>query len=276
MKALVVVAALVTALAGVASAMDASQYSRTMDQVGEMHEAGRLAEADAFVSKILEEQGASLTPEQKRALEYELERSRRIREDYSTTESELIEILKNSIRDFTEEEFRKWEAEGRFDFKLIDGQKLYVGPSRANLFFRHPELNARKINYKESEWERFLWAEYQQVKREWQGSVQGTTLPRNFKSEMTITLKPNEVEAGKIVKCWMPFPQQAAEQSGVVSKKQWINSADDRVRESDAEMGGEVAALNEPYSNGLMFPGDPAGPASEVIACRCAEAYITE
>src|SRR5690606_26954516 len=92
MKALVVVAALVTALAGVASAMDASQYSRTMDQVGEMHEAGRLAEADAFVSKILEEQGASLTPEQKRALEYELERSRRIREDYSTTESELIEI----------------------------------------------------------------------------------------------------------------------------------------------------------------------------------------
>src|SRR5690606_31400770 len=164
---------------------------------------------------------------------------------------------------------RKWEAEGRFDFKLIDGQKLYVGPSRANLFFRHPELNARKINYKESEWERFLWAEYQQVKREWQGSVQGTTLPRNFKSEMTITLKPNEVEAGKIVKCWMPFPQQAAEQSGVrllsaSPAGEWLNNPEYPTRSVYFEQpsrGSEPTVFKASFTHTVyprLFVVDPA------------------
>lgn len=35
-------------------------------------------------------------------------------------------------------------------------------------------------------------------------------------------------------------------------------------------MDGEVKELDEAFSNGLMFPGDPDGPAEEVCNCRCA------
>lgn len=40
-------------------------------------------------------------------------------------------------------------------------------------------------------------------------------------------------------------------------------------RESHQEMNGETVPYNEPFSNGLMFPGDPSGDASETINCGC-------
>jgi SPP1 gp7 family putative phage head morphogenesis protein len=63
--------------------------------------------------------------------------------------------------------------------------------------------------------------------------------------------------------------EMAYEQSGVVEKKQWLAAQDDRVRESHAAIDGEVVGLNEHFSNGLAFPGDPSGPPEEVIQCRC-------
>jgi HK97 family phage portal protein len=68
---------------------------------------------------------------------------------------------------------------------------------------------------------------------------------------------------------------EAAKQSGAVTTKQWISSRDDRVRETHADIDGEVKALDEPYSNGLMYPGDASGSPEEVIQCRCVEAYGT-
>jgi len=69
--------------------------------------------------------------------------------------------------------------------------------------------------------------------------------------------------------------QQAAIQSGVVKKKQWLTSGDDRVRESHRAISGETIALTERYSNDCMYPCDPSGPASEVVSCRCSELYVT-
>lgn len=58
-------------------------------------------------------------------------------------------------------------------------------------------------------------------------------------------------------------------QSGVVEKKEWLATMDDRTRETHAEVDGEVVGLSEEFSNGLKFPGDPSGEADEVINCRC-------
>ena len=61
-----------------------------------------------------------------------------------------------------------------------------------------------------------------------------------------------------------------AKEKGADVVKQWDSTLDDRTRESHAAVDGEIRELDEAFSNGLMFPGDPDGGAAEVINCRCA------
>lgn len=64
----------------------------------------------------------------------------------------------------------------------------------------------------------------------------------------------------------------AWEQSGVVSRKQWLAAIDNRTRDAHAEAHGQTVGLDEAFQVGgesLMFPGDPNGSADNVINCRC-------
>ena len=69
--------------------------------------------------------------------------------------------------------------------------------------------------------------------------------------------------------------REAAKQSGIVKTKGWMSSRDDRVRDSHVAIDGEKQPLDESYSNGLMYPGDPSGNTAEFIMCRCVESYQT-
>ena len=61
-----------------------------------------------------------------------------------------------------------------------------------------------------------------------------------------------------------------AKDMGADVVKQWDSTLDTRTRESHQAVDGEIRELDKPFSNGLMFPGDPDGAAAEVINCRCA------
>ena len=77
--------------------------------------------------------------------------------------------------------------------------------------------------------------------------------------------------------------QEVAEQSGVAMVRVWVSSQGERTRtfEEGAQFDhvipdGQRRGMNEPFDipgvNGdeqLMYPGDPAGSAANVINCRC-------
>lgn len=63
--------------------------------------------------------------------------------------------------------------------------------------------------------------------------------------------------------------QYAAKSKGADVVKQWDAALDGRTRDSHRRVDGEIRELDEKFSNGLRFPGDPAGRAEEVINCRC-------
>lgn len=62
--------------------------------------------------------------------------------------------------------------------------------------------------------------------------------------------------------------QQMADM-GIVLKKVWMATPDERTRESHLLLDGEEVEYNKEFSNGLMFPGDPGGAPEEVYNCRC-------
>jgi HK97 family phage portal protein len=67
----------------------------------------------------------------------------------------------------------------------------------------------------------------------------------------------------------------AYEESKVVKGKEYICTLDARVRDSHLMLDGEQKRINEPFSNGLMYPGQAGGPADEVCNCRCTIAPLT-
>lgn len=64
--------------------------------------------------------------------------------------------------------------------------------------------------------------------------------------------------------------QQTAKANGADVVKQWDAALDGKTRDSHRRVDGEIRELDEKFSNGLMFPGDPDGGAEEVVNCRCA------
>ncbi|OQB25741.1 MAG: Phage portal protein [Chloroflexi bacterium ADurb.Bin180] len=72
---------------------------------------------------------------------------------------------------------------------------------------------------------------------------------------------------------------EAWKQSGVVKGKTWLSALDDRTRGQDPkdefnhyDCHGETVAIDEPFvgtNEDLMYPGDEAGSAGNVINCRC-------
>lgn len=64
--------------------------------------------------------------------------------------------------------------------------------------------------------------------------------------------------------------------SGEAQVKRWISTADARTRQTHRHADSQVRALGAPFEVGgapLQFPGDPTGPAKEVIQCRCSVVY---
>ncbi|OXE37561.1 MAG: hypothetical protein CGW95_01195 [Phenylobacterium zucineum] len=69
---------------------------------------------------------------------------------------------------------------------------------------------------------------------------------------------------------------ETAAQSGLDMEKEWGATEDDRTRLSHSLADGQVVALDELFAVGgvfMAYPGDPTGPAKEVINCRCVALY---
>lgn len=60
-----------------------------------------------------------------------------------------------------------------------------------------------------------------------------------------------------------------AKANGADIVKQWDAALDGRTRDSHRRVDGEIKELEETFSNGLLYPGDPSGSAAEVVNCRC-------
>lgn len=70
---------------------------------------------------------------------------------------------------------------------------------------------------------------------------------------------------------------QAASATGILMDKEWLAAADERTRETHVEADGQIVPMDGTFRIGdalMEYPGDPAGPAEEVINCRCTLAYI--
>ena len=69
---------------------------------------------------------------------------------------------------------------------------------------------------------------------------------------------------------------EQATDSGVFVEKGWLHSGNPRnPRDWHAEMDGERVPIDQPFSNGLDYPGQQGAPPEEVINCGCTCEYYS-
>lgn len=67
---------------------------------------------------------------------------------------------------------------------------------------------------------------------------------------------------------------ERAKERGIDVKKAWMATLDNRTRDSHVELDGQEQEIDDEFTNGLMFPGDPEGEAAEVYNCRCRMVHV--
>lgn len=113
-----------------------------------------------------------------------------------------------------------------------------------------------------------------------QGIVQGESIPKIAKRFENV-LNMNKNAAIRNARTTVTSAQNLgrmdmmhdAADKGVIMLKGWSSARDKRVRPSHQLIDGEFVAMDDEFSNGLEYPGDPDGDPEEVYNCRCALIY---
>ncbi len=139
----------------------------------------------------------------------QLETIRRLRMEFPYTRNDVKEQLKKYYPEVSDAQMDKWEEDKQLEMRVIDGDKRYFLRSASNLFLLNPE--AKKLKEKVSEKGYDGIEDFQlNVLPNWFEQGLEPAKPYNrqkIKVNYTVTLKPDQVPDGEIVRCWLPYPR---------------------------------------------------------------------
>lgn len=175
------------------------------------------------------------------------------------------------------------------------GFGIYSSQTVSKLIKEQPELLPRKIldGVKDAAWNRQLIAN--EITK---GIIKGDGIPAIAKSLAEAVGMHNDSAMTRYARTAMTAAQNAgrmemlheAEDQGIHTKKKWLATLDDRTRDAHADLDGQTAEIDEPFSvlfqaskNAaptmveIMYPGDPScGEPGMVYNCRCTLVYEVE
>ncbi len=170
---------------------------------------GEFTKAQLLISEHLKEN--KLSAEEKESLMFESERLERIKKDFTKTRRQILSELEKILPGFPFGDFEKYEKDKSLEMKIIDGEKRYFKNAAANLFRINKEL--KKLKEGKFGLSANRLKDYQkeivpQIIAENKTTKNKLTSEENIKIIYKLTIKPNAVPAGEIIKCWLPFPKE--------------------------------------------------------------------
>jgi len=143
-------------------------------------------------------------------MEFEIERLDRIRKDFTQTSADIVEYVKKYIPDVSLNDLEKWEKAKSLEFKIIDGEKKYFNRAAPNLFRIDKKLKQIKLKKegpaKPSAYNRL--EDVRKIIRTAKKSAEKFVNPVRVKITYRVTVKPDVVPDGEVIRCWLPFPRE--------------------------------------------------------------------
>lgn len=170
-------------------------------------DSGDFREATARIDAALAQPG--LDARTRADLEFQRERMRRIRLDFTLTADQARAKLRESIPDLREDEFQRWTQADLLEHMVIDGTPWYFNRSISNLFRVSPEAMARRatpFQRNDGPMENAN-AYHDEAVADARRTGNSSVAPRRVRVKQSITVDADAVPAGETVRAWIPYPR---------------------------------------------------------------------
>ncbi len=218
---------------------------------------GNFTKADSMINKIINND--NLTADEKYELNFQEDRLHRIRLDFQKTPEDVLNYVRKYYPDANEETLEKWENDGSLEYRIIDGKKLYFNRAAANLFRINKEAKKRKDEIdgkQENNLSRFLANYIPGAVKESKELKKSLVKKVIHKLDYTITVKPNAVPDGEIIRCWLPYPREGHERQAdvkliSVNSKEYVTAGNENLQRTI--YFEKTAHKDEPTKFNLVF-----------------------
>ncbi|MEO8233535.1 MAG: transglutaminase-like domain-containing protein [Ignavibacteriota bacterium] len=178
-------------------------------EINKLVQSGNFTEATKIINQKLET--TNLSSDERFELQFEKERLNRIKKDFNKSTEDVLKFVNKYYPKANEKDLEKWEKDGSLEFKIIDGKKWYFSRAASNLFRLNKEAKKQKElvdGFQKDPLDAFLENYIPQVLDESANGQESLVKPVTFKLNYTLTVEPNAVPDGEIIKCWLPFPRE--------------------------------------------------------------------
>lgn len=170
---------------------------------------GNFANAKRLIALYLTND--SITPLERYSMNFRKEQLERIEQDFNRNDTFVLNYIKEHHPNVTNDQVEAWEKSNVLENLTIDGNKRYFYAAARNLFridkeaasyFKLPnEGQSDSLN-------RFLKWYIPTLVAKGVGERHIFVSPVTMKVKYTLTVKPDEVPAGEMIRVWMPLPRE--------------------------------------------------------------------
>jgi len=181
---------------------------RPLEDVIMLVDSGRFRDAEERIARALQQPG--IDTDNRKALEFERERMRRILIDFSETEDDVKAQLRKSIPDLRDDEFESWAAAGLLEYQVIDGRMLYFNRAASNLFRLSPDAAKRRNPSLKPPADGPLehpHPYHDEVLRQAATTGEASVAPRRVRVTQALMVNADAVPAGATLRAWIPYPR---------------------------------------------------------------------
>lgn len=135
----------------------------------------------------------------------------RLLTDFCMTESQVKDYIRKYIPDVTDEQMRQWEASKALECMMLDGEKRYFRNAGPNLFRVDStcyDIKIAKEGTSPSGSEKVNMENLPEIISAVKKEGKAIVAPKRMRVTYTLTVDTNAVPAGKIIRCWLPYPRQ--------------------------------------------------------------------
>lgn len=150
-------------------------------------------------------------PQRPEPYSWEADLRHRIALDFGRSEAEVKAYIAQYLPDASAADLRRWEEQKALEYAVIDGEKRYFNNAAPNLFridsacreAKRAKEGGSALSGSERVNQYHLPEVIAQVRRTGRSFVE----PKQFRVTYTLTVAPDAVPEGQMVRCWLPYPQ---------------------------------------------------------------------